>query len=45
MLVSVFNTILKELFDLISVHVSDMKKEKSASTTETSVVCRHIGKE
>lgn len=45
MLVTVFNTILKQLFDLISVHLSVTKKGKSASTTETSVVQRHIGKE
>lgn len=45
MLVTVFNSILKQLFDLISVCISVMKKDNSASTTETSVVQRHIGKE
>lgn len=44
MLVTVFNTILKQLFDPISVRVSVLKKDKSASTIETSVVQRHIGK-
>lgn len=43
-LVTVFNTVLKQLFDLLSVHVPVMKKDKTASTTETSVIERYIGK-
>lgn len=44
MLETVFNIILKWLFDLLSVHVSVMKKDKTVSTTETSVIERYIGK-
>lgn len=44
MLVTVFNTILKHLFDLLSVHISVMKKDKTASTTQASVVETYIGK-
>jgi len=44
MLVTVFNTILEQLFDVLSVCVSVMKKDKTASTAETSVVERYIGK-
>lgn len=45
MLVAVFNTMLKQLLDLLSVRVSVMKKDKTASTTETFVVERYIGEQ
>lgn len=43
MMMTIFNTVLKELFDLLSVHVSLTKKDEMA-ITETSVTERYVGK-